>query len=177
MKKCLIFFIALSCNVALRAQQKLTPVAAQSSINFTIRNFGFNTRGDLSGLKGKLYFDKNHLAQSSFDITVDVATINTGNSQRDRHLLAADYFDVAKYPAIRIAGKPVLDKEGKFLFQGTLTIKNITKAIAFPFTLSAQNQGYLFEASFKINRLTYQVGNESAVLSDDLKVMLKVMAK
>ena len=87
MKKCLIFFIALSCNVALRAQQKLTPVAAQSSINFTIRNFGFNTRGDLSGLKGKLYFDKNHLAQSSFDITVDVATINTGNSQRDKHLL------------------------------------------------------------------------------------------
>jgi len=159
------------------AQQKLTPVSEGSNVHFTIRNFGLSTDGHFSGIKGAIFFDRNKPALSSFDITLEVSGIDTDNSKRDKHLLSADYFDVSRYPTIRIKGKPVLDKNGSYIFEGTLTIKNITRPISFPFTVKSQLSGYLFEGGFKINRRSYQVGNRSAILSDDVKVSLKVLTK
>jgi polyisoprenoid-binding protein YceI len=159
------------------AQQKLTPVDASSKVNFVIKNFAINTNGQLSGLKGQIIFDRNDLAKSSFDISVDVATINTDNARRDKHLKAEDFFDVARYPVIRIVGRAVTVAGNSYVLKGNLTIKNITKAVEIPFTATAQGRGVVFEGAFRINRLDYSVGKESATMADELNITLKVLAE
>lgn len=158
-------------------QQKLTPVDAGSKVHFVIRNFGINTGGDFKGLKGQVFFDKNNLAASSFDISIMVATIDTDNSRRDDHLRKEAYFDVAHYPTIRIKGKPIMVKGNAYILKATLTLKDITKPIEIPFTVKEQTTGYLFEGAFEINRLDYKVGEKSAIMADKVKITLRVLAK
>ncbi len=171
----LSFFLLF--NLCVSAQQKLVPVDAESKVHFVIRNFGIGTGGDLKGLKGQIIFDKNNIAASSFDITVDVSTIDTESDMRDNHLLKADYFDVAKYPTIRITGRNISASGNGYILKANLTIKDVTKAIEIPFTATPQKAGYLFEGDFEINRLHYHVGEESATMADKLKITLKVLAK
>lgn len=164
-------------STCLLAQPSLSPVDADSKVHFIIRNFGINTGGQFTGIKGNIAFDKNNLNASSFNITVDVFTIDTDNSRRDKHLVTADYFDAAKYSTIRIKGKPVAGTAGGYIFKGELTIKAVSKPVEFPFSVKLLQQGFLFEGEFEINRLDYQIGETSNTLSDNVKVELKVMAK
>lgn len=72
------FFLAvcfLILSVAVSAQQTLND--AESKVGFTIKNMGIDVNGTLKGLNGKIQFDPKNLNKSSFDVTVDVNTINT----------------------------------------------------------------------------------------------------
>ena len=172
-----IFALLFMSSVVASAQQNLSPVPAESKVHFDIKNFGFNVGGDFGGLKGQVVFDKTNPSASSFDITVDATSIDTDNSRRDGHLRDVDYFDVTKYPTIRIVGNAILNSDKTYQFKGNLTIKNTTKPIEFPFTVSAKDAGLLFEGAFEIDRLHFTVGKESTVMSDKVKVTLKVLAK
>lgn len=177
MQKIFYLFVFLFGAQLATAQQKLTPVDASSKVQFTIKNFAINTNGQLSGLKGQIIYDRNNPAYSSFDISADVTTINTNNAKRDNHLKAEDFFDVARYPVIRIIGKAVAAAANAYVLQGSLTIKNVTKAIEIPFTVTPQGKGFLFNGEFRINRLDYTVGKESATMADELTISLKVLAE
>ena len=115
------------------SQQTLSPVASDSRVNFEIKNFGFGVEGSLEGMKGSIVFDPANISNSKFDVTVDVATINTDNSRRDNHLKTADFFDATKFPVIRIASTSIERTEKSFMFVGNLTIKGVTEKIIFPF--------------------------------------------
>jgi len=110
---------------------------------------------------------------------VDVSTIDTDNSSRDKHLRSDDYFDVVKYPVIRLTSTSIekTTDAATWLFSGKLTIKSITKSISFPFTIVPSNGGYLFTGGFQIDRRDFNVGGNSATLSDDVVVSLSVFAK
>jgi polyisoprenoid-binding protein YceI len=177
MKFNVIFTLILMIGISADAQQKLTPVDAESKVKFVIKNFAINTEGQLSGLKGQIIFDKKKPANSSFDVTVEVSTINTDNKKRDNHLQAADFFDAARYPAIRISGKPLLVKGNAYILKGNLTIKDVTKPIEIPFTLTPRVRGFFFEGAFSINRLDFNVGSKSATMANELNVTLQVLAQ
>jgi polyisoprenoid-binding protein YceI len=59
------------------------PVDKTDSVTFTIKNFGISTKGELQGLKGNIKWDAANPSNSSFDVNVDVNTINTGIDLRD----------------------------------------------------------------------------------------------
>jgi polyisoprenoid-binding protein YceI len=158
--------------------QVFVPVDERTSVKFSIKNFGFSTGGSFTGLKGNIQFDINNPATASFAVTVDAASVNTDNSARDKHLRKEEYFDVAKYPLIGFKSTNITrDAAGKFLITGSLTIKGVTKQIAFPFKAVAQNNGYLFSGLFTINRRDFSVGGNSMVLADNVQVSLTVFAK
>ena len=56
--------------------------------------------GEFSGLKGTIAFDPADLANSKFDATIDVTTINTGNGMKNTHAKSAMWLDAEKYPVI-----------------------------------------------------------------------------
>ncbi len=62
-------------------------------------------------------------------VTVDAASIDTGNEQRDGHLRSADFLDVEKYPTITFALKAVTGSGSDFKVTGDITIKDITKEL------------------------------------------------
>lgn len=171
-------FIAMLSSVAAIAQLKRSPSDKESNVHFVIKNFGINTGGDMKGVRGDIVFDKDKLASSYVDVQVDVSTIDTDNKRRDAHLVSDEYFDAAKYPNIHIVGKPVAgDKVNEYLLNAKLTIKNVTRKVSIPFTATPDGTGFLFKAVFEINRKDFKVGSNSAVLSDNVKVMLNIVAR
>jgi polyisoprenoid-binding protein YceI len=161
------------------SQQLLTPLDASSKVHFVIKNFGIKTGGDFSGLKGTVKLMPSNMSSTLFDVTVNSSTVDTDNSSRDKHLRGDDFFDVEKYPLIRIAStsiKPTSDKD-TWLFSGTLTLKGVTKNISFPFSYSRSGEGYLFTGGFTIDRRDYTVGGGSTTMSDNVDITLSVFAK
>lgn len=177
MKSIAILFFLIFIFIKVDAQH-LTPVDEGSAVKFTIKNFGFATAGTFNGLKGTILFDESNIPNASFAVSVNAASINTGNQARDKHLRKEEYFYVEKYPLINFVSSTITQtKPGIFSMQGKLTIKGVTKDITFPFTAIAQNNGYLFMGSFKINRRDFCVGGSSMVLADNLDVSLSVFSK
>jgi polyisoprenoid-binding protein YceI len=168
--------LALSFN---GLSQSFTPVDSASSITFKIKNLGFNTSGSIGGLAGVITFTPDNLAGCNFDITITTKTINTDMDMRDNHLSSEDYFDVKTYPQIRFESEKITpsNKKGTLFVFGKLTMKGVTKEISFPFTAQPLNDGYLFNGTFSLNRRDFNVGGNSATLSDNLTITVKVMAK
>src|ERR1039457_502210 len=64
--------------------------------------------GIFTGLKGNIHFDENNLPGSKFDVTVDAASINTGNGMQNTHAKSEKWFDVAKYPTIKFTSDAII---------------------------------------------------------------------
>ncbi len=175
----ILFFVLMTGAVSLTAQSTYTPVNDASKVHFVIRNFGLKTGGDFSGLKGTIKFDPTNLTTSSFDVTVDAATVDTDNSSRDGHLKRSDYFDAATHKTIRFKSTKITrsSKAGRLYIYGNLTIKGVTKPVEFGFGATPKDGGYVFDGSFTINRRDYGVGGSSVSLSDNLTLTLSVFAK
>jgi polyisoprenoid-binding protein YceI len=177
MKKTLLILLITIASVSLvKAQYK--PVDKESTLGFKIANFGFDVKGSFTGFKGDINFDAQNAGSSSFDVTIDAATVNTDNNLRDQHLRGESYFDVKNYPVIHFLSSKVTPagKDNTFIVYGRLTIKGKSKDINIPFTATPGADGYLFKGSFKINRKDFGVGGTSTI-SNELEVFLNVLAK
>jgi polyisoprenoid-binding protein YceI len=169
--------IILSIFIARQGMAQIQPQESGSSIQFKIKNLGFNVTGNLTGLAGKIQFDPAKPEEASFDVSVDANTINTDNSMRDDHLRKDGYFDVQHYPRIRlVSSKVTSSKKSSYVFTGQLTIKNHTKEISFPFTVTETGGVSRFLGGFTINRKDFEIGGFSTI-SDQLEVTLDVTAK
>jgi polyisoprenoid-binding protein YceI len=158
--------------------QKYIPVDKGSTVQFSIKNFGINVTGSLSGLKGTIFYKPDNPIASYFDVNVNANTINTSNSKRDNHLRKEEYFNVAQFGTIRfVSSKITVSADGEKIVEGLLIIKGISKMISFPFTVATQLDGsLLLKGSFQINRRDFKVGSASLILSDNLTVQLQIVA-
>ncbi len=172
-----ILFISLFWITAGLPSAQYKPVDAGSSVQFKIRNLGFNVNGSFSGLEGNIRFNPDSLATSIFDVSIDANSVNTDNNMRDNHLRNDSYFDVKNYPRIHFVSTKIVpaNKGATWLISGNLTIKNQTKEISFPFTATSSQTGWLFKGTFKINRRDFGVGGASTI-SDELEVSLSILS-
>ena len=179
MKKHILLITSAIFLSSLLVAQNFLPTDDSSKIKFSIKNLGLNVSGSFKGLKGKIFFDKTNLPMSSFNVSVDVATVNTGIEARDNHLKKEEYFDLAKYPEINFVSKKISNpaRDGELLIEGDITIKGVTKSISFPFTATPKGNDYLFEGEFMLNRRDFGVGGHSLVMADNLTVSLSVVGK
>ncbi len=176
MKTILSLVFLIADLISLNAQQ-YKPVDDKSEVKFTVKNFGLNTPGTFKGLKGTIQFDPSNLSTASFNVSVDVNTINTGIDMRDNHLKREEYFNAEKYSTISFISTGVKPDNSGYIISGQLIIKGVSKNISFPFTTLAQNGGMLFTGNFSINRKDFDIGGSSAVLSNNVDVSLKVFAQ
>jgi polyisoprenoid-binding protein YceI len=140
------------------------------SVGFVIKNAGFNVDGSLKGLVYKIKFDDGG-ADDVISASVDASTINTNNTARDKHLRKSDYFDVENYSKISLKSVSFTKiSAGKYKGTFKLTIKATTKTVEFPFTFSKGT----FEGELTINRLDYGVGESSWVMSNEVKIQVKL---
>ena len=160
MIKGLFVFLILACQYGFAQYH---PVAGESSVRFSLKNFGFRTGGSLDAPEGDIVFKPDDLTKSSFRVTIKAESINTNNESRDEHLKEASYFDVKNYPLIRFVSSSVTEagKQGSYQTLGTLTIKNKSKEIAMLFTAEKNGDGWTFSGSFTMNRKDYDIGGSS----------------
>jgi polyisoprenoid-binding protein YceI len=106
---------------------------AHSAAHFSVRHLMIsNVRGEFTKLSGSALLDPADPAKSSVEITIEAASVNTREPQRDEHLRSADFFDVANHPTLTFRSKRVeaLGAEN-FKLTGDLTIRGVTKEVTF----------------------------------------------
>jgi polyisoprenoid-binding protein YceI len=108
-----------------------------SEVGFTVRHMMVSkVRGRFDKFEGTIVTGADP-ADSSVSASVDMASINTNNEQRDGHIRSADFFEVEKHPTMdfRSTGIRQLSGEG-FLLDGELTIKGVTQPVTFEVELN-----------------------------------------
>ena len=110
---------------------KLDP--AHSHAEFKVRHMMIsNVKGSFSGLTGTLMENAADPSLSSIEASIEVASIATGDAQRDGHLKSADFFEAEKYPQMTFKSTRVERKgEGEYRVTGDLTIHGVTKPVTF----------------------------------------------
>jgi polyisoprenoid-binding protein YceI len=103
---------------------------AHSVVEFKVKHMMIsNVKGSFSKVTGTLTLNEADLSQSKVEATIDVASIDTRDAQRDGHLKSADFFDAEQYPTMKFASIKV--DPAKQTVEGDLTIKGVTKKVVF----------------------------------------------
>jgi len=110
---------------------KLDP--AHSVAEFKVKHMMIsNVKGSFTGLSGTLQLDEADHTHSIVEASIDVATIKTGDDQRDGHLKSADFFDAEKYPTITFNSTNVDSTGGAdYEVTGDFTLHGVTKPVVF----------------------------------------------
>ncbi len=167
----LFFSFCLGFAPSLNAQ---TINTENSVVNFKIGNMKIRTvKGNFQGLKGAVNFDPTDLAAASFDVCLDVATVNTGNKKRDAHLLKEDFFFEAEYPQICFYSTTVKKIGDAFQAKGGLVIRGIAKEVVLPFTFD----GKTFRGTLEISRYAYGVGMDTGTFMVAENVELEIIGE
>jgi len=108
---------------------ELDPV--HSHLGFSVRHMMVSQqRGQFAGASGTLMLDRSDFTKSRVEVTLDVATVNTNNTDRDNHLRSADFFDVANHPKITFTSRTVqVTEDGDLSVTGDLTIRGTTRSV------------------------------------------------
>jgi polyisoprenoid-binding protein YceI len=169
--KVLFLFLLIALTFESSGQKTLDNV--ESEIKFMIQNAGFEVVGSIEMSSLKFNFNPSNLGQSAIEALANPLTIQTGIAIRDKHLKRSDYFYVDQYPEIKMSSKS-FTKIGKDKFTGLfdLTIKGIVKEISLPFKQTKQNDATHYTGKFEINRLDFNLGEKSALLSEKVIVLI-----
>lgn len=111
--------------------------------------------GEFSSFKGTIVFDEKDLNASNFNITIDVSSIKTGLSLKNRHARSDRWFDAKKYPEIKFKSSEFRKTKSGYEVKGILDMHDTQKQISIPFTF----ENNIFVGSFEVDRLDYEVGN------------------
>jgi polyisoprenoid-binding protein YceI len=91
-----------------------------------------NVKGQFTGISGILTFDENDVANSRVEATIDAASINTRDVQRDEHLKSSDFFEVEKFPTLSFRSTRVKrTSDDELAVTGDLTIHGVTREVVF----------------------------------------------
>jgi len=166
---------------------KIDPV--HSGAEFKVKHMMIsNVKGQFTAVSGVATLDETDVTKSRIEATIDAASINTRDVQRDAHLKSADFFDVEKFPTLSFKSKRVARAGGDELaVTGDLTIHGVTREVTFDVegpTLPAKdpwgNTRVGVSATTKISRkdygLTWNAGLETGgfLVGDDVTVTLDV---
>jgi polyisoprenoid-binding protein YceI len=155
---------------------------AHTRIGFVARHaMVTKVRGSFNEFEGSATLDGANPANSSAQVTISAASIDTRNAQRDEHLRGNDFLAMQEYPQITFVSTGVRQADDTtFEVTGDLAIKGVTKAITIPFTFEGAakdpfgNQRVGFDGSVTINRKDYGITWNAALETGGVLVSDKV---
>lgn len=155
---------------------------AHSRIGFVARHaMVTKVRGSFTEASGSGYFDADDPSNSQMQVTIQAASIDTNNSDRDAHLRSNDFLAMEDYPEITFVSTDVeqVDDE-RFRVTGDLTLRGVTKPVSVDFELTGTavdpygNQRLGLEGRTTINRKDWGVNWNAALEAGGVLVSDKV---
>jgi polyisoprenoid-binding protein YceI len=161
---------------------------AHTDISFTVRHMMVSkVRGHFQTFEGEILTTDDPLA-SSATVTIDLASLDTNNAQRDDHIRSADFFEVETYPTMTYTTTGVRVDGGDFVVDGDLTLHGVTR----PVRLEVEVNGFTkdpfggtrtgFSAKGEINRKDFGIDinmpmdGGGVVVGDKVAIAIEVEA-
>lgn len=162
---------------------------AHSNIEFAVKHMMVSTvKGRFRSVEGSLRVDEADPARSTVEAAIDVASVDTGVEDRDKHLRSDDFFNAERFPRIAFRSTKI-ERDGaddQWKMTGELTIRDVTRPVTLdvefvgrsPDAWGKERAG--FSAETKISRKDFGVNwnglieTGGVVVSDSVRIMLEV---
>ena len=159
---------------------------AHSEVTFQVKHLMVSkVRGEFEDFDVQLEGDLYNLEELKVDVTIQAATINTNNEDRDGHLRSGDFFETETFPEIKIVGESMTKvDDDEYELLANVTIKDVTRQEKFEVEYNGQAKNPMdgsivtgFEVKGKINRedfgLTWNAALETGGVMVGKDVKLK----
>jgi len=172
------------------AKVKWAVDTAHSNVNFAIRHMMVtNVKGAFHEFSAEIDADPTDLTTAEIDFTIQLASIETRNADRDAHLKTADFFDVENYPNLTFkSNKIVKTGDGEYNVTGDVTLHGVTRSETFKTTFEGSGKdpwgnekvGFTVEGALKRSDygLTYNAALETGgvLIADQVKISVDIQA-
>lgn len=132
---------------------------AKSRLGFVASMNGQAINGAFRRFDARIQFDPANLPGSSVAATIDTGSAFTGEASRDQSLPTSDWFNIKAFPQAEFKSSQ-FKKVGpdRYIAQGNLTIRGISRPVALPFQLAIKDKLAVMRGSLTIDRRAFCVG-------------------
>jgi polyisoprenoid-binding protein YceI len=154
LSSCLLILLVLVGN-ALAADYR---VEKGSTLGFNGTFQGEEFSGSFGKFEAKISYDASKLDSSSFDVDIDLASVSTGDQDRDSALPGSDFFNIAKFPSAHFVANRFYKSGDEVIASGTLTLKGVSKPVDLSVNFVPKGAGATLDVSASVKRLDFDVG-------------------
>lgn len=156
-----------------------------SEVGFSVKHMMISkAKGTFDKFDAVFEADVEDLTDAKVEVTIDTASVNTRNADRDNHLRSGDFFDAEQYPKMTFVATDIKKKSSNtYDVTGDLTIKDTTKPVTIDVTFEGQSKDPMggatvagFSGTTSINRkefgLTWNAAVETGgvLVGEDVKI-------
>ena len=156
MRTLLAFLLSVTAAASLAAD----PIRITgTNVSFTVTKLGFaDVTGHFREFNADIQYDPSHPERSSVRWRVRVASVDTGERDRDQTIQGPQYFATAQHPELTFESRAVrADGDRRLSVTGDISIRGITKSITVPVTIAEQNGRRTFVTDFEVDRYDFDV--------------------
>jgi polyisoprenoid-binding protein YceI len=157
---------------------------ARSKLGFTGLLTGGTFQGSFNRFQPEISFDPADLAGSRFRVTVETASADTRDGDRDAILKGPDFFAVERWPKATFeATKFAAAGPGRYTAQGKLTLRDVTRdvTLAFSFKPAADGRTATLAGATSVNRLDFGVGQgdwrDTQMVGNEVKISFDLLLR
>lgn len=172
--------VAGTASLACADDLKIDPV--HSFVIFSVHHLqaGYVYGTFEAGPSGNISYDKSDPEKSSFDVHVDVDSLHTHNSRRDKDLKGPDFFNVKQFPDLTFKSASV-KKTGDSTMDvtGDLTLRGVTKLITVSMEMTGVGKGMSgetrvgFQTNFTIKRSDFgMLADPDPIIGDEVRIIV-----
>ena len=184
----LISLILASHSVSYARKTSFEVDQKESKVGFMVKHkITKDVYGGFRNIEGNVTFDEKQNSILNIVAKIDVNSIDTGNSKRDRHLKSPDFFDANNFPYIIFESSDVKKLENeKYIVTGLLTMRGISKNITLrgERKKNINNKRMVFSAESLIDRQDFGISWNrpfqkiaGMMVSNEVKILLKIKVK
>lgn len=149
--------LVLFAGDASAAEWRADPAA--SRLTFIGTQAGSPFEGSFERFSATISFDDSDLPASKAAVSIDMASVRTGNAQRDDAVKGQDWFDVAAHPKAQFETKTFRRVgDNRYEADAVLTIRNVSKPVVLPFALTKVGDATRAAGDLVIDRTGFGVG-------------------
>ena len=164
------------------ADYKIDP--AHSFVEFKIQHLGYSwLHGRFNKLKGTLSYDESSADDSSIELNIDPASVDSNHAERDKHLRSEDFLDVKKFPKAGFKSTSFTSSDTGGTLVGDLTLHGVTKEISIDVTKIGEGDdpwgGYRvgFSGTTTLVRSDFDMGYNLGPAGDSMELVLGIEGK
>lgn len=149
-------------------------IASGSTVRFSTSYVGEKINGSFGKFGGDITFSPDFLEKSHAEITIDMASVSSGDSQRDGTLKSADFFSVANFASGTFKTDRFRKTGNGYVASGTLRLKGMAVPVSLPFTLDIAGDKAVMRGIVSINRTAFRIGEGEFAATNEIPAQVKI---
>ena len=148
---------------------------AHSALAFTGTYQDEKFEGRFKRFDAKIDYDPADLAHAKYDVTVDIASVDTANTERDQALPGKDFFDTARFPRAHfVTTRFRKSASGEVLADGTLSLRGVARPVTLAVKFTQAGNGATLDVDATLKRLDFGIGSgdwsDTSMIGNEISV-------